>query len=56
MTTTLVTAINLARTFLIGSEEVHAVHDVDLEIVSGKLMAITWLFLYLLHEFVSYSL
>ncbi len=41
MTTTLVTAINLARTFLIGSEEVHAVHDVDLEIVSGKLLAIT---------------
>jgi putative ABC transport system ATP-binding protein len=41
MTTTLVTATNLARTFLIGSEEVHAVHDVNLEIVSGKLLAIT---------------
>ena len=41
MTTVLVTATNLARTFLIGSEEVHAVHDVNIEIVSGKLLAIT---------------
>ncbi|HEY94291.1 MAG TPA: ABC transporter ATP-binding protein [Dehalococcoidia bacterium] len=41
MTTTLVTATNLARTFVIGSEEVHAVHDVNLEVVSGKLLAIT---------------
>ena len=41
MTTILVTATNLARTFLIGSEEVHAVHDVNIEIVSGKLLAIT---------------
>ena len=40
MTTTLVTATSLARTFLIGSEEVHAVHDVNLEVVSGKLLAI----------------
>jgi putative ABC transport system ATP-binding protein len=39
--TTLVTATKLARTFLIGSEEVHAVHDVDLEITSGRLLAIT---------------
>lgn len=41
MTTTLVTASNLARTFLIGSEEVHAVHNVNLEIVTGRLLAIT---------------
>jgi len=39
--TTLVTASKLGRTFLIGSEEVHAVHDVDIEIVSSRLLAIT---------------
>lgn len=37
----LVTASNVGRTFLIGSEEVHAVHDVNMEIVSGRLLAIT---------------
>lgn len=37
----LVNAEKLGRTFLIGSEEVHAVHDVDIEITSGKLLAIT---------------
>lgn len=39
--TTLVTASKLGRTFLIGSEEVHAVHDVDIEIYSSRLLAIT---------------
>ncbi len=37
----LVTASNVGRTFLIGSEEVHAVHDVNIEITSGMLLAIT---------------
>jgi len=37
----LVTATNLSRTFLIGSEEVHAVRNVNIEIESGKLLAIT---------------
>ena len=39
--TTLLTATDLARTFVIGSEEVHAVHDVNIEIYSGRLLAIT---------------
>lgn len=37
----LVTAEKIGRTFLIGSEEVHAVHNVDIEITSGKLVVIT---------------
>jgi putative ABC transport system ATP-binding protein len=37
----LVTATNVNRTFLIGSEEVHAVRNVSIEIESGKLLAIT---------------
>ncbi len=37
----LVTASNVGRMFLIGSEEVHAVHDVNMEITSGMLLAIT---------------
>jgi len=39
--TVLITASKLTRTFLIGSEEVHAVHDVDMEITTGRLVAIT---------------
>jgi putative ABC transport system ATP-binding protein len=41
MADTLISATKLARTFLIGSEEVHAVHDVDIEIFSGRLLVIT---------------
>jgi putative ABC transport system ATP-binding protein len=39
--TSLITAVNLGRIFTIGSEEIHAVHDVNLEIHPGRLLIIT---------------
>lgn len=41
MTETLIKASKLGRTFLIGSEEVHAVHDVDIEVFPKRLLVIT---------------
>jgi len=41
MTTPLVSARNLERVFSFGSEQVRAIHDVDLEVFSGQLFAIT---------------
>ncbi len=40
-TAPLLTATKLERIFTIGSEKVHAVHDVNLEISPGRLLAIT---------------
>ena len=40
-TAQLISTQKLGRTFIIGSEQIHAVHDVDLEVESGRLMVIT---------------
>ena len=41
MTTLLVSARNLERVFSFGSEQIRAIHDVDLEVFSGQLFVIT---------------
>ncbi|MFC1948761.1 ABC transporter ATP-binding protein [Chloroflexota bacterium] len=41
MTPPLVEAVKLERVFKVGSEQIRAVHDVDLEAVPGKLLLIT---------------
>jgi len=41
MTTPLVSARNLERVFSFGSEQIRAIHDVDLEVFSGQLFVIT---------------
>ncbi len=41
MTTPLVSARNLERVFSLGSEQIRAIHDVDLEVFSGQLFVIT---------------
>ncbi len=41
MTEPLIEARKLGRTFRLGGEKIRAVHDVDLEVVSGRLMVIT---------------
>lgn len=41
MTTPLASAHQLERIFSLGSTQIRAVHDVDLEIVSGRLLVIT---------------
>jgi len=41
MTTPLVSARNLERVFTLGSEQIRAIHDVDLEVFSGQLFVIT---------------
>ena len=41
MTTSLVSARKLERIFIVGSEQIRAVHDVDLDIDSGRLLVIT---------------
>jgi len=41
MNTPLVSTRKLERIFRIGSEQIRAVHDVDLEVYSGRLMVIT---------------
>ncbi len=41
MTTPLVSAHNLERVFRFGSEQIRAIHDVDLEVFSGQLFVIT---------------
>jgi len=41
MIESLVIARNLERVFNLGSEQIRAVHDINLEVVSGKLLVIT---------------
>ena len=41
MTTPLVSVRNLERIFSFGSEQIRAIHDVDLEVFSGQLFVIT---------------
>ncbi len=41
MTTPLVSAHNLERIFNLGSEKIRAIHDINLEVESGKLLIIT---------------
>lgn len=41
MTAPLVIANSLERVFNLGSEKIRAIHDVDLEVISGKLLVIT---------------
>ncbi len=41
MTTPLVTARNLERVFNLGSEQIRAIHDIDLEVEAGRLLIIT---------------
>ena len=35
------TARELSRTFILGSEEIHALHDVDMQVSPGELLVIT---------------
>jgi putative ABC transport system ATP-binding protein len=41
MTTPLVSAHNLERVFNLGSEKIRAIHNIDLEVESGRLLIIT---------------
>jgi len=41
MTTALVSARNLERIFTVGSQQIRAVHNVDLDVFSGQLVVIT---------------
>ena len=41
MTPPLISASNLERVFNLGSERIRAVHDINLEVTSGKLLVIT---------------
>ena len=41
MTAPLVLASNLERIFNLGSEQIRAIHDIDLEVTSGQLLVIT---------------